>query len=140
MTDVAIHPGTILVWDRFVDSRGKEVPKLFVVVGAHADKNYLTIKSTSKKYWREYEPADDANYYFIAAKKNWFELDTWLLFTEPQEFNRVGAQREIANGKMRVMSCLKFQTTNEICNRMKKCQDVSGNHVSLLGPALTAQP
>jgi hypothetical protein len=124
-----------------VDSNGNEVPKLFLVVGAHADKNYLTLKSTSKKRWREYQPEDGYAYYFIpGGKKEWFEFDTWILFSEPQEFNRVGAQREIANGKMRVMTCLRFQLTNEICNKMRKCDDVSEYYCSLLGPALGAQP
>jgi hypothetical protein len=137
MSGEAIVPGTILEWDGFVDSKGNKVPKLFVVVGAHSDKNYLCIKATSKKKWRDYQPSDDADYYYIpGGKLEWFELDTWVLFSEPQEFNRVGLEREMAAGKLRTKACLRGQMANEICNRMRKSQDVSPHHIGLLGPAI----
>jgi hypothetical protein len=137
MSNVAIVPGTILEWDRFLDSKGNEVSKLFVIVGAHPGRNYLSIRATSKKHWRDYQPSDDADYYYIPGKRlEWFDLDTWVLFTAPQEFNRVGLEREMAAGKLRIKGCLRFQIANEICNRMRKCQDVSEYYISLLGPPL----
>lgn len=137
MTEHAITPGTILEWDGFVDSQGNKVPKLFLIVGSQPDKSYLSIRATSKKKWREYQPADDADYYYIpGGKLEWFELDTWVLFTAPQEFNRAGLEREMKAGKLRVKGCLRGQLANEICNRMRKCQDVSEHHASLLGPAV----
>ena len=76
MTEPAIIPGTVLEWDRFMDSKGNEVPKLFVIVGAHPDRNYLSIKSTSKKRWRTYQPSDDADYYYLPGqRREWFDVD-----------------------------------------------------------------
>jgi hypothetical protein len=137
MSGEAIIPGTILEWDGFVDSDGNKVSKLFVIVGAHPDKNYLSIRATSKKKWREYQPADDADYYYVpGGKLEWFDVDTWVLFTAPQEFNRAGLEREMKAGRLRIKGCLRGQIANEICNRMRKCQDVSENYTSLLGPAI----
>jgi hypothetical protein len=137
MSEQAIIPGTILEWDGFVDSKGNKVPKLFIIVGAQADKIFLSIRATSKKKWREYQPSDDADYYYIpGGKLEWFDVDTWVLFTEAQEFNRAGLEREMKAGKLRTKGCLRGQIANEICNRMRKCQDVSEHHISLLGPAI----
>jgi hypothetical protein len=139
MSEEAIVPGTILEWDGFVDSNGQKVSKLFVVVGCHADKNYLTIRATSQKHGKQYQPADGADYYYIpGGKLEWFDKDTWVLFSAPQEFNRVGLDREKKSGKLRVLGCLRFQMANEICNKMRKCDDVSEHYVSLLGPTLSA--
>jgi hypothetical protein len=89
----------------------------------------------------EKQPADDADYYYTpGGKLEWFKLDTWVLFTAPQEFNRVGAEREMAAKKLRIMGCLRHQMANEICNRMRRCEDLSGEHISLLGPPVQAPP
>jgi hypothetical protein len=136
MTDDVIISGTILEWDGFVLADGTKDSKLFVIAGAHPDKNYLSIRATKHKKWRAYQPSDDDDYYYVpGGRLEWFDLDTWLLFTAPQEFNRVGLEREMANGKLRILACLRHQMANEICNRMRKCQDVSEYHISLLGPA-----
>lgn len=137
MSDESIVPGTILEWDGFVDSKGNKVSKLFVIVGSHSDKNYLAIRATSKKKWRDYQPSDEADYYYIpGGKLEWFDVDTWVLFTAAQEFNRAGLEREKKAGNLRVKACLRGQMANEICNRMRKCQDVSEYHIGLLGPAI----
>jgi hypothetical protein len=63
--------------------------KIFVIVGALPDMNYLGIRATSKKRWRSYQPEDGADYYFIpgdGGKVEWFDLDSWILFSDPQEF------------------------------------------------------
>jgi hypothetical protein len=136
MSGDTIIPGTILEWDNFVLADGTKDSKLFVIVGAHPDRNYLSIRATKHKKWREYQPSDDADYYYIpGGKLEWFDLDTWMLFTAPQEFNRAGVEREIKAGKMRIMGCLRYQMANEICNRMRNCQDVSELYKELLGPA-----
>jgi|1186.fasta_scaffold104425_2 hypothetical protein len=55
-------------------------------VGAKPDLNYLAIRATSKKKWRSYQPSDDADYYYIpGGKLEWFDLDTWMLFSDPQD-------------------------------------------------------
>lgn len=136
MSEHAIIPGTILEWDGFVDSQGNKVSKLFVIVGAQADKNYISIRATSKKKRRDYQPSDDADYYYIPGGRiEWFDIDTWVLFTAPQEFNRTGLEREMKAGKLRIKGCLRGQLANEICNRMRNCQDVSELYKKLLGPA-----
>lgn len=127
--------GNVIEWDGFVKSDGEKEPKLFIVVGVHPDKNYLCVRATSKKKHREYQPSDDADYYYIpGGGREFFDLDTWILFSEPQEFWRTGVDREFDDNRMRVMGCLRFQIANEICNRMKKCDDVGARYQALLGP------
>jgi hypothetical protein len=140
MTIGEIIPGCIIEWDDFELASGKKEPKLFVIVGAKPDCNYLGIRATSQKKWRDYQPSDDANYWYIpGGKTEWFDKDTWVLFAEPQEFNVAMFHKHADEGRIRHMkgSPLRHQLANEICNRMRKCTDVSEHYKSLLGPVRT---
>jgi hypothetical protein len=139
----AIIPGCIIEWDEYELESGELASKIFVIVGAQPGCNYLGIRTTSKKRWRTYQPEDGADYYFIpGGKVEWFDVDSWILFSDPQEFNAVMFQKKMAEGKLRVLkgSPLRFQLANEICNKMRKCPDVSEHHKGLLGPALSPPP
>jgi hypothetical protein len=84
---VAIIPGCIIGWDEYELANGELDSKIFVIVGARPDCNYQGIRTTSKKRWRTYQPEDGADYYFIpGGKVEWFDLDSWILFSDPQEF------------------------------------------------------
>jgi hypothetical protein len=134
-----IIPGCIIEWDEYELADGTLDSKIFVIVGALPDKNYLGIRTTSKKRWRSYQPEDGADYYFIpGGNVEWFDLDSWILFSDPQEFNAVMFKKKMEEGKLRILkgSPLRFQIANELCNKMRKCPDVSEHHRSLLGPAL----
>ena len=140
MTPADIIPGCIIQWDDFELATGQKEPKIFVIVGAKPGLNYLAIRATSKKKWRDYQPSDDADYYYIpGGKVEWFDLDTWMLFSDPQEFNVTMFHKHAGEGRIRILkgSPLRYQVANEICNRMRKCVDVSEYHKSLLGPALS---
>jgi hypothetical protein len=62
-----------------------------------------------------------------------------MLFSDPQEFNVTMFHKHAGEGRIRILkgSPLRCQVANEICNRMRKCIDVSEYHKSLLGPALS---
>ena len=138
MTAPILTPGDVLRWEGFRKSDGEKAPKLFIIVGAHADKNYLGIRATKVQRARTFQPEDGADYYFIpGGQLEFFDLDTWVLFTEAQEFNRAGVEREFSKDEMQCIGSLRFQVANEICNKMKRCEDVSERHKNLLGPALT---
>jgi hypothetical protein len=49
MSPEDIIPGCIIEWDDFELASGEKEPKIFVIVGAKPDLNYLAIRATSKK-------------------------------------------------------------------------------------------
>lgn len=138
MSDDAILPGCILHWDGFTLSDGEEGHKYFVVVGAHADKNFLAILATSRRKGnRTYQVGGnhEAGWYLVpGGGKDFFKKDTWLLYTEPQEFSTAKLLALKFKGELKIVGSLRPEIANAICNSMRKCEDVSAYHVSLLGP------
>jgi hypothetical protein len=139
MSDDAVAPGCVLHWDGFKLSDGSEGHKYFVIVGAQQGKNYLAIRATSKAKGKSYTAGGNHvdGYYFIpGGKGDFFKLDTWLLFAEPQEFSAAELLKEKLAGKLEVRGSLRGQVANAICNCMRRCDDVSEYHRGLLGPAI----
>lgn len=139
MSGDALAPGCVLHWGGFELSDGTEGHKYFVIVGAHPGKNYLAIRATSKSKGKSYTAGGNHidGYYFIpGGKGDFFKLDTWLLFAEPQEFSATELLQQKFVGKIEVRGSLRSDIANAICNCMRKCEDVSEYHRSLLGPAV----
>ena len=137
MSDDAISVGCILHWKgfRFVD--GAEANKYLVIVGAKPGSNYLAIVATSKQRKRSLQPGGnpEGGYYHIpGGGKDWFPKDTWLLFEEPREITATELVKEGLAKNITVEGYLRHDIANAICNSMRKCDDVSEYHVSLLGP------
>jgi hypothetical protein len=136
MSDEAIVPGCILHWDGFILSTGEEGHKYFVIVGAKSGQNYLAIRATSKKKRRDYVAGGNPQggwYHIPGGKKDWFPLDTWLLFDNPQELS---AKELTEKSDIKIVGNLRHDIANAICNCMRKCDDVSEYHKTLLGPPL----
>jgi hypothetical protein len=90
MSDDAIEPGCVLHWDGFKLSDGSEGHKYFVIVGSQPNKNYLAIIATSKQKRRAAQPGgnpDGGWYHIPGGGKDFFKVDTWLLFEAPQELS-----------------------------------------------------
>ncbi len=140
MTETAIAPGCVLHWDGFKLHDGAEGHKFFVIVGAQPNCNYLAIIATSQKKWnRKYVAGCDHEtgwYHIPGSGKDFFTKDTWLLFGAPQELSTVRLAALRAENKIEIKGLLRHDIANGIMNCMKKCEDVSAHHVSLLGPTL----
>jgi hypothetical protein len=139
MSDDAIGPGSILYWEGFKFPNGAEANKLFVIVGAQAGRNYLAIIATSQQKGRNPDPGGNPQGGYFAIRgdgKNWFEKDTWLLFEEPVELSSEELVQAVKDQTIKVAGRLGGDLTNRIGNCMKKCDDVSPYHVSLLGPPI----
>jgi hypothetical protein len=138
MTNSAVAPGCILHWEGFKFPNGKTADKFFVIVGAQAGQNYLAIIATSQQKWRENKPGGnpDGGYYHIpGGGRDWFPKDTWLLFDDPQELSAAEFLKAVWAKTIVVKGNLRPDIANAICNCMRKCDDVSEYHKSLLGPA-----
>jgi hypothetical protein len=144
MTDDVIGPGTILHWEGFRFPNGAEADKFFVIVGAQPNKNYLAIIATTQQKGRNADPGGNpkGGYYFIRGDgKNGFPRDTWLLFEEPQELSAAELVKAVQEKTITVTEWrLRDHTANHLCNCMRKCDDVSAYHRSLLGPPIQPKP
>jgi len=118
MSDDAIEPGCVLHWDGFKLSDGSEGHKFFVVVGSLPDKNYLAIIATSKQKRRAARPGGNPD-------------GGWYQELSAAELVKLKFER-----KIRISGKLRGDIANAICNCMRKCDDVSEYHKSLLGPAI----
>jgi hypothetical protein len=65
--------------------------KYFVIVGAQPNKNYLAVIATSKmRRGRKPDPGGNPEggwYHIPGGGKDFFPVDTWLLFEAPQELS-----------------------------------------------------
>jgi hypothetical protein len=138
MSDDAIAPGCILHWDGFKLSDGSEGHKFFVVVGAQSDKDFLAIIATSKKkHGRTTTPGGNAQggwYHVPGGEKDFFKVDTWLLFEEPIQLSAKELLSLKFKGEIRIVGSLRPDIANAICNCMNSCNDVSEIHKTMLGP------
>lgn len=137
MSADAITPGCILHWKGFTFGDGAKANKYLVIVGAQPSQNYLAIVATSKQKKKGNEPGGNpqGGYYHIpGGGKDWFQDDTWLLFEEPREISAAELVKEGFAKVIEVQGYLRPDIANAICNCMRKCDDVSAHHVSLLGP------
>lgn len=135
----AIGVGSILHWKGFTFADGETANKYLVIVGAQPNKNYLAIVATSRQRRRSTQPGGnpEGGYYHIpGGGKDWFPLDTWLLFEEPREISAAELIKEGLLKNIEVTGCLRGEVANAICNCMRRCDDVSEYHRGLLGPAV----
>jgi hypothetical protein len=62
------------------------------------------------------------------------------LFDAAQELSYADLVKMKSDGKIKVSGKLRGDIANAICNCMRKCEDVSEYHKTLLGPAIQTQP
>jgi hypothetical protein len=142
MINAEIAPGCILHWEGFKFPDGQTANKFFVIVGAKPKHNYLAIIATSKQKWRDAKPGGnpEGGYYHIpGGGKDWFPDNTWLLFEEPVELSSAEFLNAVWTKQITMKGNLRPDIANAICNCMRKCDDVSEYHKSLLGPPLQAK-
>mgnify|MGYP005815738393 CR=1 FL=1 len=135
-----IEPGCVLHWAGFKFEDGSTANKYFVIVGSQPGKNYLAVIATSQmKHGRKAVPGGNADggwYHIPGGGKDFFPKDTWLLFDTPIELSAADLLARKLKGEIETKGNLRGDIANAICNCMKKCDDVSDYHKSLLGPAI----
>jgi hypothetical protein len=116
----------------------KPISYLFIV-GAQGGRNYLAVITTSQQNGRNPDPGGNPKGGYFAIRgdgKDWFAKDTWLLFEEPVELSAEEFGKAVQEKTITVKGQLRDDLTNRICNCMKRCDDVSEYHRSLLGPPI----
>ena len=129
-----IARGSVIFWTDYQFENGNRADKFFIFLGCATGKNYLAVIATSQKKRRDYDPGCHAEegYYFIpGGKKDWFDKDTWVLL-EPYEFDVAQLVKAGLTKEARIVCNLRPELANAICNCLKRCEDVSAHHLSLL--------
>ena len=83
---------------------------------------------------------DGGWYHIPGGGKDFFPKDTWLLFDTPQELSPTQLSALRTKGEIQVKGNLRGDIANAICNCMRKCEDITEYHKTLLGPAIQPKP
>jgi hypothetical protein len=129
--------GAVLDWDKFKFSRPGAEPKdkLLIVLGAKQGSDFLMALTTSRPHWRKFNHGCNAQdgYYFIPGTgKDFFSEDTWVLLNDVKIASSAEVVRGALQGGIRCAGNLRQELARAIINCLKKTDDVSGLHLSLL--------
>jgi len=130
-----MNKGTILFHRDFQFHNGQSGEKLIIVLNTPKDNEpYLCCKTTSKqKFGIEREGChSQKNIYVINPNFDWFKMKTWVQFHELYEFERAKFLQAHFKNSLDVKGELKANTIGAIRNCIKRSDDVSKYHISLL--------
>ena len=131
-----MNKGTILFHRDFQFHNGQSGEKLIIVLNTPKDNEpYLCCKTTSKqKFGIEREGChSQKNIYVITPNFDWFKMKTWVQFHELYEVEPEKFLQAHFTGDLDVKGELKENTIRAIVNCIKRSDDVSKYHLTLLG-------
>lgn len=131
-------PGTILSWEKFTFHDGAQADgnKLLVVLNAGGKVPYLMVKTTSQQhYMLEMEGChSNRGYYFFPENKNkWPKKKTWIILSDPYEFDAKKCLQEHFSGALKIVHQLDEAVLRALVNCFLRTDDCSGHHKKLLG-------
>jgi hypothetical protein len=132
-----MRKGTVLFHPKFEFSNGETGKKYLIILNTPDIKKsqpFLICRTTSQPKNKPKEPGCHAekNVYGIEANSDFFPKRTWVQFFEIFEFNHDEFIKQHFELGLQVNAELKPQTINAIINCVKKSDDVSAYHLSLL--------
>jgi len=131
-----MNKGTILFHRDFQFHNGQSGEKLIIVLNTPKNNEpYLCCKTTSmQKFNIDKEGChSQKNIYVINPNYDWFKVKTWVQFHELYEFEPQKFLQAHFKGVLDVKSELKANTIGAIVSCIKRSDDVSKYHLSLLG-------
>jgi hypothetical protein len=127
--------GTILYHRAFEFKDGATGKKLLIILNAPQDNTpYLCCKTTSqpKNNLDKEGCYDKKNIYVLNPIQNCFPSKTWVQFHELYEFDRQSFLQSHFNGDLDIKGKLPVNIINAIVNCIKKSEDISKHHLTLL--------
>ena len=127
--------GTILYHRAFEFKDGEIGQKLLIILNTPQNEApYLCCKTTSKsKYGLEKEGCySNKNIYVLIPSPQCFKEKTWVQFHELYEFDSRLFLQAHFRGELDIKGMLPEQITNAVVNCVKKSEDISKYHLSLL--------
>lgn len=134
----AFAVGAVLHWEMFDNNRpqGAEIKnKFLLVLGAKPGNDVLMVLATTQKHYMKLNPgcrAKEGYYFILGVAKEFFPKDTWLLLAELKVANAAMLIDGGMKGTIRVCGNLRDELVRAIINCLKKTNDVSEYHLSLL--------
>lgn len=130
-----MNKGTILFHRDFQFHDGQTGEKLIIVLNTPKNNEpYLCCKTTSKQRFDIDREGchSHKNIYVINPNYDWFKGKTWVQFHELYEFEPQRFLQAHFKGDLEIKGSLKENTINAIRNCIKRSEDVSQYHLSLL--------
>lgn len=130
-----MQKGTVLYHKTFHFTNGETGRKLLIILNTPQKKDpYLCCKTTSKqKYNIDKEGChNNKNIYVISPNIDLFKEKTWVQFHEIFEFNAETFLKEHFQGNLNIVGTLKVITLTAIINCIRRSEDISKYHLSLL--------
>lgn len=133
-----MNKGTVFFHKSFKFSDGETGRKLLILLNQpEINKPYLVCKTTSKcKYGLSNEGCYNHKNIFVVnptkAPKKGFHDKTWVQFDELFEFDYNKLLEARFKGALEIILELEAQTINAIVNCVKKSEDISKHHLTLL--------
>ncbi|HBE40305.1 MAG TPA: hypothetical protein DDW27_03730 [Bacteroidales bacterium] len=130
-----MNKGAILFHRDFQFHNGQSGEKLIIVLNTPKDKEpYLCCKTTSKQKFNIDKEGchSPKNVYVINSTIDWFKVKTWVQFHELYEFEPQKFLQAHFKGVLEIKGELKESTVNAIRNCIRRSEDVSIYHLSLL--------
>lgn len=127
--------GAILYHKDFAFPDGGVSDKLFVLLNNPSKfQPYLFCKTTSKPKFNITKMGcySDKNIYYVDAHRDWFKLNTWIQFHELYQLNAAELLDAHCKGRIVIQNNLKEPLINGLINCIKKSDDISSYHLSLL--------
>ncbi len=127
--------GTVLFHTKFQFSDGETGRKLIIILNTpRKNEPYLICRTTSNPQYNINTQGcrSDKNIYYINANFDCFLEKTWIQFYEIFEFNNGNFLNDHLKGNLKIIGCLKSTTIQAIINCIKRSEDISNYHLSLL--------
>lgn len=126
--------GEVLYSPRFEFKDGGQSPKLFIVLNDPTQTNpALVVRTTSQSKGRRLSPGCFANegYFVLLAGQDWFRETTWIIL-EVYEYDFKKELAEHFQGNLATKGSLNEETVRAIVNCLKRTEDVTPYHLSVL--------
>lgn len=130
-----MHKGTIFYHKAFQFQNGEIGKKLLIILNMpQKDEPYLCCKTTSKQQFNIDKEGchSNKNIYVLNPNTDWFKEKTWIQFHELYEFEASKFLQAHFKGELEIKGELKGQTISAIINCIKRSEDVSNYHLTLL--------
>jgi hypothetical protein len=130
-----MKPGDVVFCEDFRFEDGDISDKLFVILAPAPDHKVMLVLTTSQQHRRDLKdgchPTTNESYFTFNANRAVFDTTTWIVLTPRIMYER-GFQLKIDDERAKIIGTLKDADFRAIVNCLKKSEDVSPFHLSLL--------
>lgn len=128
--------GAVLFHTRFKYTNGDIGEKLLIVLNDPdpTKEFYLLTRVTSQEKGkpRKFGCQEDLSLFFLPARHDFFDKDTWIQLYEIFEFEADSMLKDHFKGHLELRGRLQEMTIRQLMNCIKKIKDISGKHKKMI--------